>query len=468
MKRIINILGCLCLSCSSLLALEIVVSPGKLVESRLMIVNTTDETLTLRGDADVRDFEILSDVPSQIVTLDISELNICGYSYAKGDYYGQTTFTANELPMYSFIGSNFQKIILPKSLTSIEESAFASSSIVSLDIPSSISSIHDSAFSWCPDLTTVIIHGSPVFGKGLFKECCNLKEVKFEQNVTDIPDQMFDGCSNLNLTIPATVEQIGAYAFRNTGITCVNLNGVKEVGDYAFSDVKDLEEIILSGDSRPAFGKGVFFNSKGVSIFLCVFNDLSALSFAHASNLSAVTIGATKIGEGAFANNAELEHVKLESTVTAIEAHAFRNDFNLSSVDALFLAERIPETDMQSFSGLENAENRYDITLQVKKGTEKTWKAHPLWSLFDIQAEETGIGDINDNAIDIEVKGENGTITISSNELISSIEVYSTNGIKIYSAINCGDNHVVDALGTGTFVVSVKSGAYVKIVKLLL
>ena len=137
---------------------------------------------------------------------------------------------------------------------------------ISIDSP-----IQDKMFQWAKKLTGVTLgEGVTSIGEMAFGYCSELKNITLPATLTEIGDQAFweSGLTAVNipasvkavseeafyasrslasLTIENGVESIGESAFKETGITSLSLPAsVKTVGDKAFSDCNDLKEITLA------------------------------------------------------------------------------------------------------------------------------------------------------------------------------------------------------------------------------
>lgn len=96
-----------------------------------------------------------------------------------------------------------------------------------------------------------------------------VKNVLLQGDVTEIPDNAFNGCGNLeSVTIPDSVTGIGNSAFAGAA----SLSGVtlppalQSIGDGAFSGCGSLEKVIMQGTTPPAsIGNAVFDGCKFVT-----------------------------------------------------------------------------------------------------------------------------------------------------------------------------------------------------------
>ena len=125
------------------------------------------------------------------------------------------------------IRKDLTKIIIPNSVTKIEELAFYHCcSLTSIRIPNSVMSIEPEAFYYCISLMNVTIPDS----------------------VTSIRSQTFNSCIRLtNMIIPNSVESIGNWAFYycNSLTNIIVPNSVMSIGDGAFYNCDRLTNLIF-------------------------------------------------------------------------------------------------------------------------------------------------------------------------------------------------------------------------------
>lgn len=192
-------------------------------------------------------------------------------------------------------------------VTEIGEAAFRGQlDIKTLYIPASVKKIGDSAFRYCINLETIVFETTD----------CQL---------TEIGNYTFEGCNKLtNVVLPNTVTKLGNYTFAATGITSIQMNGVKTIGNYTFSNCKDLTGVDLPSGlttvGNYAFAYSGLTSLKvpaGLTFSSVTSSSANAFIFRGCKDLTSVTFeeGATKIGYGMFRECTSLTSVKLSSTV---------------------------------------------------------------------------------------------------------------------------------------------------------
>lgn len=142
--------------------------------------------------------------------------------------------------------------VIPEGVTSIGDNVFKGQlGITKIVIPRTMQTIGDNAFEGCVLLETVIFEHSTdrpsqltqddSYGTNLFKGCTALKYVTLPANITVIPNQMFYQCSSLEtIVIPYGVTSIGQDAFGYTSLRSVSIPAtVQTIGNYAFEARKD-------------------------------------------------------------------------------------------------------------------------------------------------------------------------------------------------------------------------------------
>ena len=147
------------------------------------------------------------------------------------------------------------EIKIPDGVTAIPASAFYKSGFSSIQLPNSVTSIGSWAFQYCTNLESINIPtGVSVLSKAMFTYCANLKQVSWHNNITSIEDDVFNQCKKLQpkqLTLPANLTSIGMRAFSTTGLTSVKFpEGLKSIDNAAFSqcmlETVDLPSTITS------------------------------------------------------------------------------------------------------------------------------------------------------------------------------------------------------------------------------
>ena len=121
-------------------------------------------------------------------------------------------------------GEEIIDLVIPASVTSIENSAFSGCmGLTSVTIPSSVTSIGESAFDGCTGLTSLTISdGVTSIGERAFAYCKGLTYVVIPSSVTNLESEAFWYCEGLtSVTIGNSVTNIGFGAFDGADISTV-------------------------------------------------------------------------------------------------------------------------------------------------------------------------------------------------------------------------------------------------------
>ncbi len=123
-------------------------------------------------------------------------------------------------------------IELPNSITSIGYKAFYNSTLKEIVIPESVTDIEEYAFGSCSKLTSVTISdGVTSIGNNAFSYCSSLTSITIPNSVTNIGSYAFRNCSITSITIPESVTYIGSYAFLSSTLTSIIWNA-KNCNDF--------------------------------------------------------------------------------------------------------------------------------------------------------------------------------------------------------------------------------------------
>ncbi len=124
---------------------------------------------------------------------------------------------------------------------------------------SAITEIPDNAFDGCSNLTiTAIPSGITVIGRNAFHNC-HFENLSIPDTVVEIKSRAFSFCSFGTVSIPGSVSVIEPYTF--TGLTASHVimqEGIKHIGDYAFYRW-DMSFVLSIPASVNRIGKKAFY-----------------------------------------------------------------------------------------------------------------------------------------------------------------------------------------------------------------
>ncbi len=271
---------------------------------------------------------------------------------------------------FAFCSSGLNTIQFGAGLTRIEEYAFANCGLTSVSVPGNVHTIAPNAFNPCPYLAALTISNGVVeIGDTAFAYC-NLSSVTIPPSVTNIGSAPFYACSQLNTisvdpgnpaysslngvlfnrgqttlvefplgavgssySIPATVANIGPYAFTFTSLASITLpDSLTNIQDGAFAACGNLTNVVIPNRVL-AIGGAAFLNCSslrdvafGNSLFSIGDNAFNGCPLKSV----AIPAGVTNIGVGAFGACHNLRNVTFGGGVASIGDYAFA-DCNLTS-----------------------------------------------------------------------------------------------------------------------------------------
>lgn len=202
-----------------------------------------------------------------------------------------------------FAGCGYEKIVLPKYLTSLGyASFFEADGIQDVVFPSSVDEIEADAFYSASTLTQVTLPPS-------------LKKIGSDS---------FSKTGLTNVELPASLDSIYGRAFRDTPVTTIDLKNVKYIGNECFVGCQ-LEGILNVSNLRVVKEKAFSGNAISGITFGNELKEIEKEAFYSNKKLTSLVLpdGLEIIGERAFSFCKNLVDVEIPNTIQNIGYEAF-------------------------------------------------------------------------------------------------------------------------------------------------
>lgn len=200
-----------------------------------------------------------------------------------------------------------RQIQLPENLETIGAWAFSSTRIAGVTLPALVKSIGSGAFASNSYLKTVNIQCNATMGESVFSNCERLETVQLNDNMLEIPKNMFGYCKALQkIKLPKNLKQIADGAFCGTRLTEIEIpESVTRIGEQAFA-FTNLKKVILPQNVEKIGFKAFYYCDQLTKIYIpakVTYIDLSA--FENCSALTDIYYSGTK---------EQWEKIKIEKT----------------------------------------------------------------------------------------------------------------------------------------------------------
>lgn len=322
--------------------------------------------------------------------------------------------TIESLPVTSignyafFINYSLTNVSLSNGITKIGGRAFFDcTNLTSMAIPNSVASIDEGAFFNCGKLTSLTISSNVThIGAEAFRGWSSLPNISVDPANSFYSSQngiLFNKNQTMlhqcpagkagSYAIPGTVTNIVKGAFNSTSLTNVAIPAsVIDIGDWAFEWSTILATITVNA-ANPSFSSqdGVLFNKDQTRLIqypggktnssYTISNsvvDIGGGAFSFSYHLSDIAIPntVTNIGPGAFRDCLGFTSITIPDSVVSVEWMSFYNCTNLSR---LYFTGNIPSVSSSTFSGADNVTIYY---LPGTAGWEPTFGRRPtaLWN----------------------------------------------------------------------------------------
>ena len=235
--------------------------------------------------------------------------------------------------LYDYFGQEVD-LSIPNTVKSIGAEALAEGNgfhLMSVIIPESVTNIEQRAFAGCSSLTNVTIGaGVTSIGNYAFSDCCSLTSVTIPDSVVSIGDGAFEMCESLEaIIIPGTVLTIGNHAlYYCESLASVTIgNGVASIGNSAFCGCRGLTSVTIPdsvmsvGDA--AFDIGEEWQEVKIPQVLCNGDALFRCFGPMALTCIVISDSVTTIGDEAFMS-CQFQSMVIPASVTNIGERAIR------------------------------------------------------------------------------------------------------------------------------------------------
>jgi len=252
----------------------------------------------------------------------------------------------------AFSGSNgLVAINIPFGVTSIDESAFLSTSLLSVILPDSCTNIGNAAFSGCTMYSIVIPDSVTSVGTNAFDSCISLTSLRFPANITSIGNSTCSNCNKLqDIILPSNLTSIGDSAFSECRSleSIVLPSGINYLGNSVFLRCTYIRSLIIP-TGVTLLRSSLFSECTNIRSITFPNNipDIPAFSLASCTNLTSIAFPASITGIGDFALT---QTPRLTMVVIPIATITGTNAFANYTATAIFLC---PRNNVASFGGLQ-------------------------------------------------------------------------------------------------------------------
>ena len=242
--------------------------------------------------------------------------------------------TVTSIEDYAFYDFTGDKLDLPDGLVKIGAYAFGKAkNVKTLEIPASVKSVGNYAFTQMSALEAITFaEGSTLesIGASAFDTCGKLKAIVLPDSIKTLGGSMFSMCWGLeSAVLPSGIKEIPRNTFWYCdALTSVTIyEGVSTIREGAFQNCTALETVTIPASVHTieyVYG-GVFEGCTG----------LKNVIFAEGSKL-------TQLDSNTFRNCTSLESIVLPESLSRLEANVFGNCKSLTSVTILGDVTAIP------------------------------------------------------------------------------------------------------------------------------
>ena len=196
----------------------------------------------------------------------------------------------------AFSHCGLEEIEIPENVLILDGTFYECNKLTKVILPSSLTTIDDNSFYNCTSLTSITLSQTVRFiGSSAFYGCKSLSQINLPQEITTIEGGAFERCSALReVTIPNKITKIASSTFANCGslVSIFLPRNISTIESYAFEYCTSLTELVLP-DSLKSIGNYSCFRGCSALRSLTIPSSVTTLGsglFEGCVSLSSVTM----------------------------------------------------------------------------------------------------------------------------------------------------------------------------------
>lgn len=229
---------------------------------------------------------------------------------------------------------SLESIVIPKTLLKVPSSVTIGATnaqfvfsecdrLKNITFEDGLTEIADGLLYKCQMVESIVLPDSvTLIGSKAFYKCSALREIKLSAQLEEIETKAFEGCSALtDMKFPESLKKIGNYTFRDCiSLKNVDLSKLEEIGGGAFYNCDSLESIEIPRTLVKTSSAELGYTDR--------------LIFTECENLKNITFenGTAVIANGVLNDCKCVEELDLPTTVQSISANAFSKCTNLKKI----------------------------------------------------------------------------------------------------------------------------------------
>ena len=360
--------------------------------------------LTISGSINGTDVVLIRDMASdngQLSTLDLKDAKIVKGGNA---YFSGITTENNKVGAYMFLQcSKLQDIVLPSSITAIDDNAFLQAGLLTFTLPKKVTSIGMGIFTGCKNLAIIEVEeGNPTYyspaGSNVIVEkaqprlvagcpnsvipegittigkaalSVNINAVKLPESLTTIEDYAFEGAPLKHLQLPKNVSSIGANVFTSNQMQAITV----DAGNSVYDSRNNSNCLIETATNKVLMGSMSSEIPEGIE---CIGNG----AFRYGQNSVITLPQSLKEIEASAFENTYLRYIEIPEDVTSIGMYAFSS---LRVLKVCKVKWQTPPTILDNVFKYNSA----NACLVVPNGTKEQYEAAVGWNTFETIIEES-------------------------------------------------------------------------------